>query len=77
MTPNETAQTTIGVVPTFLPAAPAQRLRWGGGWGGGATGGGGMPCVGKGRDNSARPGGGAGARGNVGGWDVRWDEEDY
>jgi hypothetical protein len=26
MTPNETAQTSIGVVPTFLPAAPAQRL---------------------------------------------------
>ena len=26
MTPNERAQTSIGAVPTFLPAAPAQRL---------------------------------------------------
>ena len=26
MTPNETTQTSIGAGPTFLPAAPAQRL---------------------------------------------------
>jgi len=26
MTPNDTARTTVGPAPTFLPAAPAQRL---------------------------------------------------